>query len=295
LVVEADIAPELRARIFRDGLIAYEFSGTRAPPALGAEPDGFEVMADYQVRCVRLMNAHLACLVTTSRQGHRPTVVVPEDLLVVDFDSGKFQSGSGQSLGADLGMLRLLPVDWMDWRIRKRYLSAIPAEGVRESFSLLTRLLDRPHADAALLHAELLYRAAAAYGDHDHPGALVQAWTAIEGLMRYRLEGYLDEVADRPIDRPGKFINADRKSRLVGSRFTAELTVELLSLADRVPFSVYSAVRDAAKARNDWLHNQTAVSAGRAAKAIMAAQTLFSLVEGESLEMPLGRQLGSLG
>jgi hypothetical protein len=53
-----------------------------------------------------------------------------------------------------------------------------------------------------------------------------------------------------------KFINGDRRKFFEESTMTARHTLEFLSLLDILPFELYRASTQCAKARNDWLHVQ---------------------------------------
>jgi hypothetical protein len=112
-----------------------------------------------------------------------------------------------------------------------------------------------------LLRAEMLFRATSALAHMDQAGALTNAWGVIEGLLGDLLHRYLDDNADRVDDQDTsgkgpKFIDGKRRKFFEGSEMTARHTLELLSLLDILPFELYRASKQCAKARNDWLHKQ---------------------------------------
>ena len=297
VIFEAELPCGIRFRAFRDGMLVFDlasWSPRPSPNAPGLSED-FEAEVEYQTAAVRLMNAHLACLQTATDWPLKPTVLTPGRVMRVTFADGSFQGGGGadRTAGLELFFARSRVLDPTDWRLRFGQ-RGISKEAMGRSIELLGELLGRPHQDTVLLRTELLYRSVAAYGDHDHSAALVHAWTATEGLMAARLGAYLDEEADRPTDRPGKFINGNRKGFLTHD-LEARVTAEVLSLIDRIPFALYRGIRDSAKTRNDWLHSQKKVTSGDAENAIRTAEQLFELVEGVSLQMPLGRQLHWIG
>ena len=287
VVAEVELSLGIRIRAFRDGMLAFDLGSWGDPVKIrDASPENFEAVAEYQVRCARLMNAHLACLHTTSQWPFKPTVLAPNRVMNVRWADGRFESGGDEIMGLALWKARSEASDWNDWRLLSRSSAPIATEAMEESFELLRDLLDQPKQDVALLRAELLFRSAAAYSDHDSSAALVHAWTATEGLLGDLFADYWD-------GREG--INRKRRDFLKGSDVTARVTAEILSLADLLPLPLYRAIVTALNRRNAWLHNQKAVTSGDAASAVMAAQALFELVEGVRLSLPLGRQLHSIG
>lgn len=287
MVAEGALPGGVRRRAYRDGMLMFDFGSWGEPPPV--QSDDFDLEAAYRVRCVRLMNTHLACLNAVARRMQSPTVVAPDHLLRMDFETGAFVSAGGEGSDFELWKARMGEFHRADDRImRSGVVSVIELQRAAE---LLTRLLNLPDQGLALLRAELILRSAASYADHDHNTALVFAWTVAESCLGELLTKYLDDVQDRPIEGPGKFISASRRDFFNKSQMTARHTVEVLSLADRLPFDLYKSVRNALKARNDWLHKRVEATGGDAVGAVLAAQKLFALVGGPSLEMPLGRQL----
>jgi hypothetical protein len=294
VVFDGDAGAGVQVRAHRDGMLTFDLSSRypRTPDRNEENPaTRFEREAERQIRCVRLMNAHLACLHTVSRYPFKPTAVTPSRVIGVRLVDGRFESGRERTTGIELYMAREQLLDWTDWRIQ-RGVGAIGVDEIARSVELLAQLLRRPHPETTLLRAELLFRSVAAYQDHDHPTALVHAWAAAEGLLGDLLAAYLDECEERASrEQPGVFINRDRRDFLLGSEMTSRHTAEILSLADRLPPALYSAVRAAAKARNNWLHKLKSVTSSDAAGAITTAQRLIGVVERVELTMPLGRQL----
>jgi HEPN domain-containing protein len=288
VVAEVELSLGIRIRAFRDGMLAFDLGSWGDPVKLSnASPENFEAVAEYQVRCARLMNVHLACLHTVSEWPFKPTVLAPNRVMSVRWADGRLETGGSEGLmGLALWKARTEASDWNDWRLLSRSGPPIATEAMEKSFDLLHDLGDRPDQEVVLLRAELLFRSAAAYSDHDASAALVHAWTAAEGLLGDLLANYLDSRDD---------LNHERKRYLKSSNVNARVTAEILSLAGRLPAALYEGIERARKRRNRWLHSQERVTSEDAERAIQTAQQLFELVEGVRLQMPLGRQLHSLG
>lgn len=290
MILEAELPNGARARVFRDGMIAFVL-GAAAP----LYEDDF--MRWFETG-LRLMNAHLACL-HTALGPHLPfktEVVTPWTTMQVIFESGSFSAMTDASSGGTLIALHkarttsLIEAD--DWRFQRWSPVAVSGESVRRSLELLHDLLDRPASDRdrGLLRAELLLRAKAAQLDGDYSGALTNAWTAMEGLLGDLLGRYLDENEDRPAGKDAsgntlKFIDGKRRNFFKEAQMTVRHVIELLSLLDVLPFPLYRAARQGASARNAWLHGETSPSPQDAATALTASGELFEMVEGVPLRV----------
>ncbi len=287
VVAEGSLPPAIRFRAYRDGMLAFDLGSWGDPVRLSdASTENFEAVAEYQVRCARLMNAHLACIHTAGSAGAKPTVLTPDRVMSVRWTDGRFQSGgAAMAMSFELWRARGQGLSSTDWRLVGRH-EVISTEAINDSIELLRALLERPEQGTVLLRAELIYRSAAAYSDHDPSAALVLAWTATEGLLGDLLTAYLESRED---------MNYERKTFLKSPNVQARVTAELLSIAGHLPFPLYRGVVKAGQRRNSWLHSEKPISPEDAENAIQTAQDLFALVEGVRLQMPLGRQLHSLG
>lgn len=184
LIVEVELPGKTKARVFRDGEIVF----TLGPE----EPAYYNAFMEWQETCVRLMNAHLACLSASIPSPGLlwTSVATPWSSLQVDFEDGRFRAAStGNSAGTALESheARRALSSAFDWRLRRGPLVAIREEWVRTSFDLLQSLLARPVREGhesgllqkpALLRAELLQRSKTALLDSDYTGALTNAWIA---------------------------------------------------------------------------------------------------------------------
>jgi len=292
MVFEADLVDGMRLRAFRDGMLAFDFApwGNRPPGRLSEA----KAEVEYQTRCVRLMNVHLACLYVALSGGLQATVLTPNRLISVAFSDGRFMGGSDM-LSLELFLARKAVVlGHEDWR-RRRNPQPIWIEAMQESVDRLKQLLNRDRQDVALLRADMLYRSVSAFQNFDYAAALVNAWTTIEALLGDELDAYLTELDEsREVEGDDEtFINSKRFKFYRGSDVTSKLTAEVLSLADRLDFSLYRSVLKSAKARNNWLHNQqpSENAAEDARDAIFTATKLFGLSEGVELPMHVSTPL----
>ena len=292
MVFEADLLDGIRMRAFRDGMLAFELgSWGNRPHRRHFER---EAEADYLIRCTRLMNVHLACLSAACRGLLPASAVTPDRLLSVAFEDGEIYSCIGgdprwSTLRLESEVSTLHRVDW-----KHRMRTLVSVKSMQVSITLLLQLLTRERQEITLLRAEMLFRSAVAFRDFDYGAALVAAWTTIEGLLGDELVAYLADLdRDRTIDGDETFINSERRRFYEGSRVTSRHSAEILSLADRLPFSLYRDVLESAQARNKWLHNPTPEGGmvRKAYSAILTAMKLFELVEGVGLSIPLDRNL----
>ncbi len=286
LIAAAELPEGVRCRVFRDGMLAYEF---------GPEAD-FE---RWMSRGVRLMNAHLACLHAVLDPMFKSSIVTLWNTMQVEFESGTFiamnargDGGAALALYFARRPTSVFAADTADWRY-SRVGQPISEASIQQSLALLDRLLDGPAREARLLRAELLVRAKVALADLDASGGLTNAWTAVEAMLGDLFRRYLDENADRPVGtdsagNPLKFIAGSRRSFLGGRDVTVRHTLEFLSLVDRLSFAHYREALRCSKARNEWLHTGKEPAADIAYAAIRLAGELFEILHDVPLHV-LGR------
>jgi len=295
VIVEANLSDGVRARAFRDGMIAF---------ALGPDGPGYETeFMAWELSLVRLMNAHLACLQSTVPEPGLiwSSVVTIWSSLQVKFPAGSVTGASTGSAGPaalELYNARTVLSGPHDWRLMRGPLIAIPADAMEASFALLGDLLLRPCETGqtdlvtrpALFRAELLQRAKASLFNLDTTGALTNAWTASEGMLGDLMARYLDETENRPAgqDADGndlKFMTLRRRNFFASGLWTIRHTMEFLSLVDRLSFPLYRDAHECSRARNDWMHYEKVPSNDVASMAIRVAGELFESLEGVPLRM----------
>jgi hypothetical protein len=89
------------------------------------------------------------------------------------------------------------------------------------------------------------------------------------------------ETAEHP------FMARKRMERLSdGPDMTASLTVEMLSLLERIPFPLCRRLNDVRGARNKWIHDLRPVPAPTAVTAMGVAEEMLELVHAVSLSLP---------
>jgi hypothetical protein len=289
---------KVQIRAFRDGMIAFDFASWGEKPAEGlgeGGPDSADAHGRYQTERARLINAYVACLSSAGHGTVSSQLVAPSELMLTTFEDGAFKNVGITRRGYFLAEARHAPLPPVDSRLL-RDPHAVKTDLLEDANEQLRYLMKRPDPAKTLLRTELLLRASVALNEHSYGDALVHAWTATEVLIRARLAEYLKEHEDRPVDGGGKFINRDRRDRLLKGKETAIYTAtEILSLADWLPFDLYRRTNDARKLRNDWLHDAKEPLGGDVGLAILTAQQIFALVEGIELHIPVRRALHSIG
>jgi len=292
VIATADMPDGIRVRAFRDGMIAFHL-GDATPTFNAADPGAGEAFLAWHEKAVRIANAHLACLAATLRYPLlAPSgIASPWSVMQVDFESGKFRAMSDHTCGGTqiaLYSAREPPVTGFDWRFYRG--RGVTRDHIEKSLGLLRMLLERPDQERALQRAEMLHRASSALVQRDMAWALVNAWTASEGLIGDLLKRYLakTERRDAGIDASGNrrcFMGTKRKAWLTGSFMTVRHRMEFLSLVDELPYELYLVCRECAKARNDWVHNEIQPSNDVAYRSLAALGRLFELVEGVPLRV----------
>jgi len=136
VVADVELPVGIRIRAFRDGMLAFDLGSWGDPVKIrDASPENFEAVAEYQVRCARLMNAHLACLHTTSQWPFKPTVLAPNRVMNVRWADGRFESGGDEIMGLALWKARSEASDWNDWRLLSRSSAPIATEAMKSRLS----------------------------------------------------------------------------------------------------------------------------------------------------------------
>jgi len=300
-VFRTTLTAGISVKVLRGGMFLFDFTVWPQGKALpeGTESN-FDESAKVVLHRVAVLNAHLACLYTAlgHLQGfcHDKMALSPGDLIASkSLDEKGIGFGDARTVWMALAKYpgtyaAGLPIEF-DLRMSFRTL-VIDIPTVKGSFELLDSIL-RHHAPHALLIADLHTRSCKAYEDHNYALCLITAWAIIERLLQTLWRRYLDERREEQIGGTTvTFINANRKSRLTESRdFTASVISEILSLTERLPFSLYGDLLKIRKVRNDWIHDLEPVSRETAALAIQTSEEMLSLVEGLRLKVPLSSRI----
>jgi hypothetical protein len=296
VIFETDLPGGVRSRVHRDGMLAYDFSGSSYPTAATGDE-----MALYAAR-VQLINAHLACLKSSVGPGPHIAPATGETVIGIIWNltdpmysaGGGFMAGIGAltQMIVALARARVEPAE-PDWRFT-RMTEVVTEAQIERSYVLLRELLelDDSRRSKALLYAELIVRAEGSLSVEDNAGALVYAWTAAEGILKsLYLEwvarcSYVRDPGPDTHGNPRAFLNSNRSRDLASSKVTAWHMAEIGSLVGWLPFDLYETVRRCAASRNRWLHNQDMQALNDARNAIEGAQKLFQLAEGIDLRPP---------
>jgi hypothetical protein len=184
-----------------------------------------------------------------------------------------------------------MPFGWEWWQEKRK--ATISVEVVTQSFEMLDKILQHSEADALDL-VNLYARSCKAYEDHDYSLCLATAWTVIEKLLYYFWEGYLNHLNGTRQPAPGraKFINSKRKDNLIkGQNYSASIVIEILSLTNTIPASLYEELMVLRKARNNWIHELKAPEWETAKDAVLKAAEMLRLIYNLDLNVPLGSSI----
>ncbi len=298
VIVEVDLPQGLRSRAYRDGMLAYDF----APwAALEGGAVNFEIID----RQLGVINAHLACLAGTTDRYMPALIATLETTATMAFDAEALEASQTVAAGTMRGFLGGLgpmlhslesarverPPNLADWRF-SRMSATISQESLEKSYTLLAKLLELSGWERAIARADLLWRAESTRFERDHSGALVYAWTAIEGLLgdlwsRYLKRRQSEDLGRGPRGQQKKAMTSDRRQEIEGEKVTSWHMTEFLSLAGELPDELYEAIGPIRKARNAWLHNERPATSAQAVDGLRLVRRLFGLVEGVDLAAEL--------
>jgi hypothetical protein len=297
----------IKAHVRRDGLFAFDFSGWEAGSSVvipeisikGDKPERppkelFESLALEQAkmyRRVEAMNAHIACLYSCM-----PTVepvyqvCSPSDHI----DLSKAEQRKLSTSGLDYFPLQAfikVHTEFKKYLSGERVRGVMPLDTVENSFALYERLLNC-HVEGSLNLAVLLLQAAKACAEHDFATCVIFSWVVCEKLIANLWEKLIqDNRAREVLGQNTPFIKSDRKKRLEDSSvYSAAVIIEILSLQDLIPLTMYENLTATRKKRNKWIHHLEAIDYTSASKAIRVAQDLLDQVGKVRLRLNPGAQ-----
>jgi hypothetical protein len=238
---------------------------------------------------IQVMNAHLICLYSAIGMRHhgrhlRKMTITPSSLL--RYADNAFISAHNNSAIAEMHFVECanaIPSNFLWWR-EKRELT-IERDTLDLSFQILTNILQHKKKDALQL-VQLFARSCYAYEDHEFDLSLITAWAVIERLIQVFWNGYIEANRERPTGEI--FINGKRKKRLLDHRqYTIASIVEILSLTNTIPLSLYNEINIIRDARNKWIHDLKSISQDQSSNAILLASELLRLIYGIELRVSL--------
>jgi len=140
--------------------------------------------------------------------------------------------------------------------IGKNHFMRIPIslKELNDSCNLISQLISDFDRNIELL--ALLNEAAFLILQADFHRSLITSWAVCEHLINREWENYLDSTSqDLDGQQKRRTLNSDRRRALVkGSDWTAFSKLEVLELAKRLPFQLFSDLQAIRTARNKWLH-----------------------------------------
>jgi hypothetical protein len=305
IVYEGTLAQGIRAKAYRLGLFVFDFSNWEAeladPPVYDDEERGLDQQVPRAMRRIRVFNAHLACFydaIARLQQGFCISkVIIQYEETISMRDFGDPLSGMAWS-SPRLEEVRprfhtVLPPDdperW-HWSEQFRTRFVVKEETLKESFSLLTAVLDHS-SDHTLLLTELLAHSCKAFEDHEYSLSLIVSWAITEKLLQCRWSRYLSEERQNKVEVDGEqvpLLTKEREKKLTdGNQFTASVTTEFLTCLGLLPFKLYQRLNRVRNARNHWMHELQPVSWEAASDAIRLAQEMLREVEGVNFSIPV--------
>ena len=298
VVYRTKLRPNIDVIVQQKGIVIFEFLGPSEgyiDPSTGIPASDEEMKTTENAIYWRtqLINAHLICLyyaLGKLQQGQhlKKMVVTPASLLQY---TDNILSGAHDSAAiAEMHFMKCpdaIPADFVWWR-EKRELTV--ERGTLElSFQMLTNILQHKEKDA--LQLVLLYaRSSSSYEDHDFNLSLITAWAVIERLIQVLWNGYIEFNRERPAGKT--FINKKRKERLHDHRqYTVASIVEILSLTNTIPLSLYDEINELRVARNQWMHGLETITQSQSRNGVRLASEMLRLIYGIELPVPLGLML----
>lgn len=291
----------ISVRVLQEGVFIFDFEDW--PPGRIIEEDkdtpaDFDVVGEAILRRVSVMNTHLACLYTAiaNEQNNAPTklmIVTPSEVLAMKSLTSDPEMSMSDSRIAELASSRFpstycdgLPTGF-DWRLKDRHL-VIETNAVERSVRMLTDIFKHPDPRTPL-HVDLYIRGCKAYTDHDYNLSLSTTWTLIEALLQQLWERYIESKdREETVDgQPAKFMNRTRRDTLTGRDYSASVIVEILSLADCIPFPLYKQLSEVRGIRNRWIHGLVTVSRPKALLSLEVAKQVLKIVDNLDLNVPL--------
>lgn len=294
VVLRFPLPQGITSKVLRQGIFIFDFS-----EASIGYIDPYHKLIDTApiqqaiYRRIAVLNAHLLCLYNSlfeiQRYGVRKMIVTPSNLIsyrsIEDHGGSSYESDVNPQIHY-MKSTDGIPQELVMWK-NKRSVS-ISLETVLQSYKLLGRILEHQSEDTLdLIH--LYARSCKAYEDHNFDLSVVTAWTLSEVLLNVLWKRHLDGLNRVRPALPGKekFINADRRRILTASNYSASVIIEILSIAGVIPSSLYTALNNSRKERNDWIHNLRIRDSEMAQKAIFLAGDMLRLIYGVELNIPL--------
>lgn len=298
VVYRAKLQSNINVIVQQNGIIIFEFLG----PSEGyIDPSTNIPASDEEMKSIenaiywrtQLMNTHLICLyyaLGKLQQGRhlKKMVVTPSSLL--QYTDNSLSGAHNSSTIAEMHFMKCpdaLPSDFAWWH-EKRELT-IEEATLDLSFQMLTSILN--HKEKDTLQLVLLYaRSSSSYEEHDFNLSLITAWAVIERLIQVLWSGYIEVNRERPSGQT--FINKKRKERLEDHRqYTVASIVEILSLTNTIPMSLYEEINEIRVARNHWMHGLETITQLQSQNAIRLASEMLRLIYSIELPVPLGLML----
>lgn len=309
----------IRVQVRRDGLFLFDFSAW--PPAERTEVPGWnpvpgsrvpkEVTEAEQLAETRLalraqvINAHQACLSTAEtveiRRSSDLGVPVQQYETFRPFIFDMAHVGGPHHDGPTSDYVRD-QIRFVENRQKSKigYRTLFNIQTLDRSFRELDKILNSDVPNLLEL-VEILFRSATDYRDQRFAESIILSWSVCESLLGEMWAGLVSEKEYLPEASMGesaqgnsqmKRVNKDRRSKLMGTQFSASIITEVLELNDRIPFSLFQKIESLRKIRNDRLHSLKSVAGDDASMAVRTAEELMECVTNFRPYLTLSRNAG---
>lgn len=311
-VIRRDLRCGIKARVQRDGLFAFDFSGWHLAPSVVIP--GFDVpvqtgsvgikvprthleaenkAAESIVFRAKVLNVHQACLTTAERTifGRGAKMGFPvhsrEMHHEISLDAPLSYSHNTElprSMSENV-LNNAYNINWAMPPSRR----VIEIAVIERSLDQLDEILVRH--DPRLVEIIESFYIASVRGKETRLGeALTIAWAACEQLLSIAWKRLLDSDGAQPESVP---MTKVRRAKFNGRDYTASVIVEILALSDQLDGKLYSNIESARKARNRWAHDMASPSIAEAHAVLSSLQQLLLQVLDVRLQLQLGAEIGS--
>lgn len=311
-IIRRDLRCGLKARVQRDGLFAFDFSGWHLAPSVVIP--GYDVpveqgsmgiqvpKAHYQaeqkaaesiVFRAKVLNVHQACFTTAERTifGRGAMMGFPVHSREMHHE---ISLDAPLSYSHNIELPRSMSESVLNNAYNINWPSApgrrvIEIEVIERSLDQLDEILTRD--DPRLVEIiEAFYVASIRGGETRLGEALTIAWAACEQILSIAWKRLLDVAGTKPENPP---MNKGRRAKFNGRDYTASVIIEILALNEQLDSKLYSKLESARKARNRWAHDMAPPTSIEVHAALSSLEQLLNQVLDVQLRLQHGAETGA--
>lgn len=311
-IIRRNLRCGIRARVQRDGLFVFDFSGWHLAPSVVIP--GYDVpvqtgsmgmqvpkehyaaelrAAESIVFRAKVLNVHQACFTTAERTifGRGAMMGFPvhsrEMHHAINLDA-PLSYGHNIELPRSMSenvLNNAYNINWSKAPSRR----VIEIEVIERSLDQLDEILMRN--DPRLVEIIEAFFVASIRGGETRLGeALTIAWAACEQILSIAWKRLLDVAGTKPENPP---MNKERRAKFNGRDYTASVVVEFLALNGQLDGKLYNKLESARKARNRWAHDMAPPTSIEVHAALSSLEQLLNQVLGVQLWLQHGAETGA--